>query len=311
MGLKFWAYEVTRSQAIFSDALESIVNVITPVVGLLALRAASKPADKEHPYGHGKLEYFSSAFEGGLILFASVMILSQAVIAALEGQQLFQIETGLAMIVGAALVNLALGYGILKVGEKYHSVALQANGRHILSDVWTTAGVIVGLFAVKLTGVTWLDLAAAVVVGLLLGFEGLRVVLDSAGGLMDAEDQRLTQVVADLFTEYRPQGVIHIHHTRVMRSGRYHHIDAHVVLPEYWDVNRAHAEMQDYENQVIRSYPVDGEVHFHLDPCRRVYCRFCDEQDCPVRQDDFQKLLPFTVESLTQREEPEEFRKNH
>lgn len=308
MGIKFAAYEITKSQGVFSDALESIINVITPMVGLLALRAAAKPADAEHPYGHGKVEYFSSAFEGGLILFAAVMIIAKAVTSAYDGHEIGSLDTGIVFVFAAAVVNLVLGYYVLGVGEKHHSPALRANGKHILSDVWTTGGVLVGLFAVKVTGLVWLDIAAALVVGALLAFDGLRVVWQSAGGLMDAEDRDLTQSVADLFTQHRQTGVIHIHHTRVMRSGRFHHIDSHVVLPEYWNIEKAHEEMQRYENAVIQDYKVDGEVHFHLDPCRKAYCEVCDDLECPIRLKPFKSLIPITVDSLTNPLEPEEYR---
>lgn len=301
---KYIAYQITGSKAIMSDALESIINVVMPFLGIIILRNSIKPADREHPYGHGKLEYFSSAIEGGLIFFAALTIIFEAVKALIRGVEVKEIDTGLYITVGAAIVNLALGYFVLKTGKKYQSVALKANGKHILSDVWTTAGVTLGLIIVKFTGLTFFDPLVAAFVGLSLGWEGFKIVRESAGGLLDEEDTGLLKEISEIFTRQRTPGVIHIHHTRVIRSGRYHHIDAHVVVPEFWSIDEAHERVFKFERAVIKDYSVDGEIHFHLDPCRRAYCHACDLSDCSIRKSKFEKHLPFTIDDLVNPNEP-------
>ncbi len=306
LGAKFYAYRLTDSKAIMSDALESIINVIMPIVGLFVLLVARKPADKDHPYGHGKVEYLSSAVEGGLIFFAALTILYEAVKSLIGGGDVREIDTGVIIIGAAGVVNAMLGYYVYQTGKKYKSTALSANGRHILSDVWTTAGVVVGLLLVRMTGVQWFDPAAALCMGFVLGYDGYKIVRSSAAGLLDEEDPRLMSEIAALFNRERIQGIIHIHHTRVIRSGRYHHIDSHVVVPEFWDITTAHRETDKFERTFINDYSVDGEIHFHLDPCRQVYCSVCDYNDCPVRKEKFKRLVPFSVESLISPMEPEQ-----
>ncbi|HEX4922539.1 MAG TPA: cation diffusion facilitator family transporter [Bdellovibrionales bacterium] len=308
LGLKFWAYKLTGSQAVFSDAMESIVNVIAALSLLILLRIAGKPADEDHPYGHGKAEYFSSAFEGGLITFAALMIVIEAADALIYGSRLRELEFGLLIIAAAGAANLALGWYLLRLGRKIHSLALQASGKHILSDFWTTAGVLAALGVVHFTGILWLDPLAALIVGLLLGKTGLSLLKDSAGALMDAEDMSLLRRILELFTRHRSPGIIRIHHTRVIRSGNYHHIDSHVVVPEFWDVTRAHEETDEFEHKFIRDYEFDGEIHFHVDPCRRAYCRACDYPNCPVRREPFKEKILFTIEELRSPIEPEEFK---
>lgn len=305
--VKYVAYKVTGSQAVLSDALESIVNVITPIIGIFVLKVASKPADRDHPYGHGKIEYFSSAFEGAFIFFAAALIVYQAMESLIVGHEIREIDLGLLISLAAGVCNLILGWYILRVGRRYHSAALAANGKHILSDVWTTAGVLVGLLLVRATGFVWLDSIAAIGVGLWLGWEGFKLVRGSLGGLLDEEDRDLINKIAKLFTKHRRPGIINIHATKIIRSGRYHHIDSHVVVPEYWDVVTTHERTTQFEKDVIRDYPVDGEIHFHIDPCRRAYCTACNVPDCPIRQKPFSKEINFTVPSLISPTEPIEF----
>lgn len=308
LGLKFWAFKLTGSQAVFSDAMESIVNVVAALSLLILLRVAAKPADEDHPYGHGKAEYFSSAFEGGLITFAALMIVVEAVGALVSGGQLRELESGLFIVAGAGAANLALGWYLLRLGRKLGSLAIQASGLHILSDFWTSAGVLAALVAVHLTGVLWLDPLAALVVGLLLGRTGFSLLKESTGALMDAEDMSLLRRILELFTRHRSPGIIRIHHTRVIRSGSYHHIDAHVVVPEFWDVMRAHEETDEFERKFIHDYEYDGEIHFHVDPCRRAYCRACDYPNCPVRREPFKEKILFTIEELRSPIEPDQFK---
>ncbi len=307
LAAKFYAYKLTSSKSILSDALESIINVLMPAVGLIVLFIARKPADKEHPYGHGKIEYFSSAIEGGLVFFAALTILFECGKYLTNGYEIQQIDRGLLIVAGAGAVNCILGFYIMNIGIKYKSSALKANGKHILSDVWTTVGVIVGLILVRITGFVWIDAVAGIVVGIVLGYEGFKIVREAAASLIDEEDPDLMKEIAALFNRNRISGIIHIHHTRVIRSGRYHHIDAHVVVPEFWSVAIAHLETNKFEQTFIRDYSVDGEIHFHLDPCRQAYCASCDLADCPIRKEAFSWQQPFTVESLISPVEPAEY----
>ncbi len=298
-GLKIWAYKETHSAAVLSDALESIVNVVASVVALFVVRFASQPADSEHPYGHGKAEYFSSAFEGGMIFFAALLIGYESVKALFFGEELHQLEFGLVIVGAAALINLILGLYLKKVGIKHNSEALKASGAHVLSDVWTTGGVMVGLGLVMLTGIRWLDPLMAILVALQLCYSGFKIVKESIDALIDATDDDALKKLVDSFQKNRMLGVIDIHHLRVIRSGHFHHVDAHIVVPEFWNVADTHNMTHDFEKLVVQDYHADGEIAFHIDPCKQGYCSVCDVLDCPIRVSEFKQRKEFKVENLT------------
>jgi cation diffusion facilitator family transporter len=299
LAIKFFAYSQTGSAAVLSDALESIVNVMAAIVALVVLRIVSAPADEDHPYGHGKLEYFSSAFEGGLITFAALAIGYSALEAFLRGVPPRNIDIGLLLMILAAVINLLLGLHLMAVGKKRRSEALQASGAHVLSDVVTTGGVLSGLLLVKVTGLAWLDpLTALVVAGHLL-YSGAKIVRKSIGGLLDETEDKTLAEIAEALKSHRISGLIDVHNLKVIRSGRFHHIDAHLVVPEFWDMKTTHEVAEAYEKAVVKSYPYDGEIAFHLDPCERLYCLSCDLNSCPVRLQQFKELRPFTFQTLT------------
>jgi cation diffusion facilitator family transporter len=306
--VKVFAFFLTDSRAIFSDALEGIVNILGSIGALFALKIASKPADSDHPYGHGKAEYFSAAFEGGLLAFAAVMIFFASVQSLITGVELQRLGVGLWLIVAAGVANLLLGLYLRKIGKKTNSAALVASGAHVLSDFWTSFGVVLALLLIQLTDWVWLDPIVAMVIGMHLLRASYGVVRDSTAGLMDERDEGMIQKIGKIFLKNRFPGIIRIHHTRVIRSGDFHHIDAHLVVPEFWSVSEAHVESDRFELKVMKDYPSKGEVRFHLDPCRKAYCEACDYPDCSVRQEPFKELIPYTLEELLSPVEPEEFR---
>lgn len=296
--LKFLAYYVTNSAAVMSDATESVVNVIAAIIALFVIRFVSQPADDEHPYGHGKAEYFSSAFEGGMIFFASLVIMAQSVQAMWQGHSLTHLDTGLYIVGLATLLNLALGLYLKKVGQRENSEALTASGIHVLSDVWTTVGVMIGLVLVYWTGIQWLDAVVALLVAVQLGFSGFKIVRSSIGGLIDETDPKVLADLAISFNKMKFPGVIDIHKLRVIRSGSFHHVDAHIVVPQYWDVANVHDQNERFERAVVKDYRFDGEIAFHVDPCKKSYCYVCEVFDCPIRIAEFKQRKEFTVKSL-------------
>lgn len=304
MSLKFWGFHITRSQAVFSDAMESIVNVIASILAFFVVYIAAQPADEDHPYGHGKLEYFSAAFEGGLITFAAVIIFFEA------AQQIWTVATpknldqGILVVFGAGVINLLLGLFLLMTSSRMQSSALKASAHHVLSDFWTSAGVIVGLFLAKVTGLWWLDSLTAIFIGLFLGWTGIKLVRSAGGALMEEKDKVLLEHLVDLFNQYRTPDIIQIHHVRIIRSGRFHHIDAHVVCPEFWDIAIAHQRTNDFEFKIIDGYQYGGEIAFHVDPCRRVYCRQCAVEKCPIRRHPLESQNQFSLVELMNPNEP-------
>jgi cation diffusion facilitator family transporter len=304
LAAKYQAYRMTGSTAVLSDALESIVNVLAAVFALGGLLFAGRPADRNHPYGHGKIEFFSAAFEGGLIAFASILIVYEAVRSLVAGPEVRQIGLGLLIVFGSALVNLALGLYLVRTGRRYVSLTLIADGQHVLADVWTSAGIIVGLGLVHLTGRAWLDPMVALLVALWLMATGFRLVRHAAGGLLDEEDPLLLKRVLGALQKYVGGGVIRVHHLRAIRSGRFQHVEAHLVVPEFWSVERAHDLSEEVATRVMRDLGAEGEMVFHTDPCHRIYCAMCDLEDCPVRREPFIKQMPLTLEEAVRPDMP-------
>ena len=294
--VKFFAYHLTGSTAVLSDALESIVNVVAALFAIGSLLFAGRPADRNHPYGHGKIEYFAAAFEGGLITFAAIMIIYEAGQGFFEAPELRQLDLGLAITFGAGLANAVLGWFLIRTGKATQSLTLVADGKHVLSDFWTSLGVIGGLLLVRLTSIAWFDPLVAAIVGVNLGWTGIKLVRHAAGGLLDEEDTRLIGKLLETFDAYRMPGIIRIHHLRAIRSGRFTHVDAHLVVPEYWPVDRAHVLAESFEDRVMSACGVEGEIVFHIDPCHRAYCAQCDVMDCPVRVAPFVARPPHTLD---------------
>ena len=296
LAIKFWAFAVTGSQAIFSDALESIVNVLAAALAFAVLRYADRTADRDHPFGHGKLEYFSAAFEGGLIAFAAIVIVWQATLKLLRGADVQELDFGLLLTVVAGLGNGALGLFLVRYGRTHRSAAIEADGHHVMSDFWTSVGVVVGLLGVRFTGQAWLDPITAAVMALWLLVTGWRLVRRAAGGLLDEEDPKLLAALVDVLRPRVKNGVIRVHNLRAIRSGRFHHISAHLIVPEFWSVERAHDKAHELAADVLREVGGEGAIDFHTEPCERDYCRTCDVEQCSVRREPFSGLHPLTVD---------------
>jgi len=284
LGLKYLSYLLSGSVALKSDAIESVVNVVAAVFALGAVVFAGKPADKDHPYGHGKIEHFSAAFEGGLIALAAAFILFEATEGLIHGVVLKNLGRGLLVNLAAGAINGLLGWFLLTQGRKKRSRALEADGHHILSDFWTTVGIATGLLAVKLTGIKWLDPVMAMVVGLLLARTGFRLVKESSQALLDMEDPEVLAKVLAAMNHVRTWDIIAVHEMRTFRSGRYTHVDVHMVVPEYYPVRQAHDLCEDFGKRLLEDADIEGEVHTHVDPCGRLYCERCPAEACAIRQ---------------------------
>ncbi len=297
--LKFGGYLMTGSTAVLSDALESIVNVVAALFTVVSLAFSARPADESHPYGHGKVEFLSSAFEGGLIAFAALIILYQSAQALLVGVSLRAIDVGLGLVAVAGVGNAVLGAYLVRVGRASRSPALEAEGKHVLSDFWTTLGVIVGLALVRLTGIDEIDPLVAGAVAINLAFVGGRLVRGSVGGLLDASDPKLLERLAEAIDRARMPGVVAVHRLRAIRVGGAAHVDAHLVVPRFWQVSAAHELAARFEEEVMHAVEGEAEHAFHLDPCRSLYCSGCPLEPCPVRAHPFAGPLPMTVADVT------------
>lgn len=265
MGVKFIGYFLTGSVGLFSDATESIVNLVAALVGLWALTLASRPADEEHAYGHTKSEYFSSGVEGTLILVAAVIIVIEALPRLQHPQALEQIGPGLAFVVVGAIINGVLGWFMLRAGKRLRSITLEADARHLFADVFTTAGVLVGIVLVALTGWLILDPIIALLVALNIVWTGIRLLRETGLGLLDTalplEDMRLIEHVLDT---YRAQGLA-FHALRTRQAGSRRFISFHVLVPGNWTVLKGHTTCETIELALHDAFP-ETTVFTHLEP---------------------------------------------
>lgn len=262
--LKTAAWKITGSVGLLSDAAESGVNLIGAGMALAMLTIAARPADEDHSYGHGKAEYFSSGLEGGLILIAAVAIAAAAIPRMISPRPLDAVGAGLIVSVGASLINLGVALVILRAGKRHQSITLEANAHHLLTDVWTSVGVIGGVGAVALTGWNWLDPVVALLVAANIVFTGVKIVRNSALGLMDTvlspADQKAIRTVLDRHTQARVQ----FHALLTRQSGARRFISVHVLVPGDWTVQRGHDLLEQIEDDIRQVVP-NSNVLTHLE----------------------------------------------
>jgi cation diffusion facilitator family transporter len=285
MGLKFFGYRLTGSSALLSDALESIINVAAGAFALFSVWVASRPPDEDHPYGHGKMEFFSAGFEGALVVIASIGVFIEGTRQIINPQPLPQLDKGIAVSVVAALANLALGLGLMRKGRTLNSEALVADGKHLITDVITSAGMVIGLALTAFTDAWRLDGAVACVMGCNILFVGFRMVKTSFLGLMDASDPQLLERICDLLSAHRNSSWIDIHKLRAWRSGARIHVDFHLILPGDIPLEEAHAEVKSIEEMIARGLDRPAEVLVHLDPCVGSVCPICGRSACDLRKE--------------------------
>ena len=264
IALKTVAYFITGSVGLFSDAVESVVNLIGGIMALAMLTVAARPADEDHAYGHGKAEYFSSGVEGSLILVAAISIAVAAIMRLVTPKPLQELGIGLAVSVAASVVNLVVALVILRAGRKHNSITLEANARHLLTDVWTSVGVLGGVGAVALTGWQRLDPIVALLVAANIVWTGVGIVRRSIGGLMDKalglEDVASVRRVLDGYAA----GGVQFHALRTRQAGARKFVSVHVLVPGEWTVQRGHELLERIESDIRRALP-EAVVFTHLE----------------------------------------------
>ncbi len=297
-GMKITAYFVTGSAAILSDAMESVVHVLATSFAFYSVLLSARPADDSHPYGHGRVEFFSAGIEGLLIVLAAIAIIFVAVPKILEPPQLQDLNIGTTITAFAAVVNLLLGWYLIHVGRKEGSLTLVADGKHVLTDSITSFGVIVGLVLVLLTDWLILDPIVAMLVAFNIVVTGFKLVRQSVGGLMDEADLDFISRATQTLNDRRQSEWIDVHRLRCWKSGETHHLDFHLTLPYYLNVTQAHdveAGLTETLREVL-GQPVQLLVHH--DPCVPACCRFCAVSDCAVRQNELSDQLRFSAEHV-------------
>lgn len=266
IALKTLAWWLTGSVGLLSDALESIVNLAAALLAVTMLRVAASPPDENHPYGFSKAEYFAAGIEGALIVLAAAGILASAIPRLLEPEPLESPGLGLTLSVAASGINLAVGVLLIRVGRRHHSIALEADGHHLITDVWTSAGVIIGVGLVFLTGWLRLDPLVALGVAAHIVWTGLRLMRRSWRGLLDAAiSSEDTGEVTKLFAEYSKRYGVSFHALRTRQAGKRRFISFHFLVPDAWSVAQAHRLSEEIEER-IRSLVPHASIFTHIEP---------------------------------------------
>lgn len=298
--VKFIAWDLTNSVAILTDALESIVNVAAGLFGVYTLYVSGKPRDIDHPYGHGKAEFISAAVEGTLITIAGLFIIYEAINNLEHPHTITQLDTGLILISVSAIINFIAGTICINTGKKNNSLALIASGRHLRSDTYTTAGIIVGLILLYFTKIAWIDSLVAMILAVVIIFTGYKIVRSSVAGIMDEADESLLVKMVDTLNKNRSENWIDLHNLRIIKYGAILHLDCHLTVPWYFNVHEAHKEIDTLSLLVKSEYGESMELFVHSDGCLDFSCPVCDKFECQVRKHPFVKKVEWTMKNISE-----------
>jgi cation diffusion facilitator family transporter len=298
--LKLLAWRWTKSVAVFTDAMESTVNVATGLIGWYSVWLAGKPRDKNHPYGHGKAEFISSGVEGTLIFIAGIIIIVEAISNLRHPRPVERLDWGLLLLAFTAVANFVVGRYAIAQGIKAKSATLQAGGKHLCTDTYSTFGIIAGLILLMITKWVWLDAAVAIVFAFIILITGYKVIRKSLAGIMDEADFTLLEELIAFLQEHRAPQWTDLHNLRMIQYGSTLHLDGHLTLPWYYTVREAHIEIDRLDKLIRNKFGDAIELFVHVDGCEQFSCRICALENCAVRQHDFEKIIVWNPENVLQ-----------
>ena len=295
---KVFAWYLTGSVAILTDALESTVNVIAGLIGVYSLYVSAKPRDQDHPYGHGKAEFISAAVEGTLITVAGFIIIYQALSNLIHPHAINQLDYGILLVAATAIINYIAGAICVNTGRKNNSLALISSGKHLQTDTYSTIGIIAGLSLIYFTNIWWIDSAVAILFAFIIMITGYKIVRTSIAGIMDeADEEIITKLVVSLNANRRANW-IDLHNLRVIKYGGTLHLDCHLTVPWYLNVHQAHREIDALSALVKKDFGDTMELFVHTDGCLDFSCAVCIKDNCSVRKHPFEKKIEWTLENV-------------
>jgi cation diffusion facilitator family transporter len=297
--IKMTAWYLTHSVAILTDALESTVNVVAALIGVYSLYVSAKPKDEDHPYGHGKVEFISAAVEGTLIAIAGVLIIYEATINLLHPRPIKELDYGILLVAATAIINYITGTICIRQGKKNNSLPLIASGKHLRTDTWSTVGIIIGLILIYATHLNWLDSAVAFIFAFIIIYTGYQIIRTSIAGIMDESDITLLNELVELLNNNRRENWIDLHNMRIIKYGSTIHLDCHLTLPWYLNINEGHDEVEALASIVRNKYGEAVELFVHADGCQEFSCRICSKHDCLVRQHELEKKIEWTINNIS------------
>jgi cation diffusion facilitator family transporter len=296
---KFTAYLITSSNSILTDAAESIVNILASLFAFYSIYVAAQPKDLNHPYGHGKVEFFSVFIEGALIIIAGILISFKSIYNLFYPHQISELIIGTLIIGISGLINYALGYYLIDQSKKHNSLTLNADGKHLQTDAYTRAGLVIGLMLIYFTGLNYLDSILSISIGVFIVYSGYKLVRKSVSGLMDESDFDTSDEIIAILNTHRKDSWIDMHNLRTQRYGPDIHIDCHLTLPYYFDLNKVHEEVSEVDKLVNYKANSRTEFFIHADPCMPECCHYCRMLECNVRSESKNIDIAWTIENVT------------
>lgn len=294
---KFLAYYFTNSNAILSDALESVVNVLASGFAFYSVYLSAKPRDGNHPYGHGKIEYFASGFEGAMIVVAGIWIVVEAIGRLINQQQIETIGLGSLLVALTVGLNLVVGFYLKKVGTEARSEVLLAEGKHLMTDSYSSIVVLFGLGITSWTHNPIFDAIASLVLSIVIFYNGYVLIRRAVAALMDETDVEVLGQVVEIINTHKKDEWIDVHNLRVQKYGSDLHIDCHLTLPYFWDLKKVHQTVHEFEETLTKNTTGETEIFIHSDPCLSDCCRFC-KLECQKRSSAHEQEIDWSVEKL-------------
>ncbi len=298
MALKFLAYYLTGSNAILTDAVESIVNVLAGSFALYSLYYAAKPKDEDHPYGHGKIEFLSTGIEGGMVTLAGIGMTIKGISAFFNPHTLNHIDIGLGISLFSGTVNYLLAKSLIKKGRNLHSPSMMADGKHLMTDTWSSIGLVIGLVIIYFTNLVWIDYVITIGLGVFISVTGVRLIKESVVNLLDKADYDKIEKLITVLNAKRKESWIDIHNLRVVKYGSVVHVDCHMTLPWYFTLEESHKEVDDLDKLVTKEFSHEIEFFIHADPCVSKSCSVCIMPDCKVRKHELVHKLEWTMANV-------------
>ena len=296
--LKMIVFLMTHALSVLSDTLESVVNIIATIVGSYSMYIAAKPKDKDHPYGHGKAEFVSSAFQGSLIIGVGCLIIYESVQSYYNPGTLHNLGNGFWILILIALINIGTALYVMRMGKKNKTTSLITSGKLFLIDFFTTFSVALGLLILMFTGIQKVDAIIAILLGAWVLYVGYKILRASLAGIMDEADMALLENVIAEINDNRNDHWVDLHNLRVIKYGPLLHIDCHLTMPWYLNVHEAHTMMDQFTDLVKSKFGDSVEFFIHIDGCMPFSCDICSIRQCEKRQAPFQKRLNWTMENV-------------
>ena len=297
-GGKLTAYFLTNSVGILTDALEGTVNVITGLISLYSIYIALKPKDKNHPFGHGKIEFLSASLEGFLIILAGLIIIFEAVKRLLEPAEINQLDIGIIIVGISGTMNYFVGWYSIYIGRKNNSIALVSGGKHLQSDTYSSVGLVIGLLLLYFTKIGWFDSAIALVFGTIIIVTGYKILRETTSNLMDEADFKLIEKLGEIFEKNRTDDWIDIHNLKLVKYGPSYHITCDLMLPWYTNITVSHAEGEKLKKLILENFSDDIVLTVHTDDCRFLFCQSCKKMECKERNAEFVSDIPMDLDNI-------------